>query len=102
MRIRSEWRKPLENGRLLFLSLFPENRHRGDSEMALYRNRVVAALADFVFVVYAAPLSKTENFCREILSWQKPLYTLPGGADEKIITFGAKILSPDQISTLIS
>lgn len=67
MRMRTEWRKPFEEGRLLFLSPFPDNRHRGDTAMAFYRNRFVAALADRIFIPYAAPASKTEQFCREVL-----------------------------------
>lgn len=101
MRIRTEWRKPLEEGRLLFLSPFPDNRHRSDTQMALYRNRFVAALADSVLIIYATPSGKTEDFCREILTWQKPVYTLPSGANEKFLAIGVKTLAPEQIAEWI-
>ncbi len=93
MRILKEWKKPLDEGRLLFLSPFPDNRHRGDTEMAVYRNRFVAALADRIFISYAEPSSKTENFCREILAWRKPVYTLGHASNENLITLGARPLT---------
>jgi len=46
MRVRAERRQPLEEGRLLFLAPFTEKDRRVTREMALYRNRFVAALAD--------------------------------------------------------
>ena len=96
MRIPKEWKKPLDEGRLLFLSPFPENRHRSDTQMALYRNRFVAGLADRVFISYAGPSSKTEQFCREILSWQKPVYTFSHASNENLITLGARPLTPGE------
>lgn len=39
-----------------------------------YRNLFVAALSAAVFVAHAGPASKTEAFCKEIFSWQKPFY----------------------------
>jgi predicted Rossmann fold nucleotide-binding protein DprA/Smf involved in DNA uptake len=99
MRIRTEWKKLLEEGRLLFLSPFPDNRHRGDAEMALYRNRFVAALADRILVTYAAPGGKTEQFCREILSWGKPLFTLPD-ANKNLNDLGAKAITADEVFRL--
>jgi len=96
MRIPKEWKKPLDEGRLLFLSPFPENRHRSDIQMALYRNRFVAGLADRVFISYAGPSSKTEQFCREILSWQKPVDTFSHASNENLITLGARPLTPGE------
>jgi predicted Rossmann fold nucleotide-binding protein DprA/Smf involved in DNA uptake len=71
----SEFRKPLEEGRLLLLSAFDDSVRRADEESAHGRNRVVAALADRVFLAYAAPGSKTEFFCREIMGWKKQVFT---------------------------
>lgn len=95
IRMQAEWRKALDESRLLLLSPFPDNRHRSDSEMALYRNRFVAALADRILVTYAAPGGKTEQFCREILSWGKPLYTLPD-ANKNLNDLGAKAITADE------
>jgi predicted Rossmann fold nucleotide-binding protein DprA/Smf involved in DNA uptake len=98
LRIRREYRKPLAKGRLLILSPFAENQHRPTVAMSLYRNHFVAALADRIFVPYAAPSSKTENFCNEILSWQKPLYTFESDFNQNLIFRGAQLLSLENFS----
>jgi len=100
MRLRSEYKKPLNDGRLLFLSPFTEKQRRATVQMSLYRNQFVAALADEIFVAHAEPNSKTKQFCREVLAWQKPLYTLKSDANANLIALGAKPVSPDNISEL--
>lgn len=96
MRIRKEWRKPLDEGRLLFLSAFPDHRHRSDTEMAFRRNRFVAALADRIFVPYASPASKTEGLCKEVMAWGKPLYILESEFDGNLTALGAKAIRPNK------
>jgi len=98
MRLRSEYKKPLNAGQLLLLSPFDEKQRRPTVQMALYRNQFVAALADEIFVAHAEPNSKTEQFCREVLAWQKPLYTLKSDANANLIALGAKQVSPDNLS----
>ena len=98
MRIRTEYKKPLDEGRLLFLSLFRSHRHRSDIAMALSRNRFVAALADRILVLYAAPASKTETFYRELLPWRKPLFTLASDLNEKLVALGAKPLNSQELT----
>jgi predicted Rossmann fold nucleotide-binding protein DprA/Smf involved in DNA uptake len=93
-RVPPEYRKPLEDGRLLLLSLFADTIRRADEQSAHQRNRFVAALADKIFVAYAAPNSKTELFCREIIAWRKPLYTFADGANENLFALGAKPTNP--------
>ena len=56
----------------------------------------VAALADRVFIPYARPSSKTEQFCSEILAWQKPVYTFRYAPNESLITLGAKPLTASE------
>jgi predicted Rossmann fold nucleotide-binding protein DprA/Smf involved in DNA uptake len=97
MRIRTEYRKPLDEGRLLLLSFFRSHRHRSDVPMALNRNRFVAALADRILILYAAPGSKTETFCREILPWRKPLFTLASDLNQKLVALGAKLLTSREL-----
>ena len=58
-------------------------------ETAHQRNRVVAALAERIFVAYAEPGSKTEFFCREVVAWGKPLHTHVGPANQDLIAIGA-------------
>lgn len=97
MRIRAEYKKPLEQGRLLMLSPFKESERRNTIETAMDRNRFVAALADSVFVVYASANSKMEKFCYEVLKLSKPLYTFESDANKSLINIGAKPLDPNDL-----
>lgn len=90
MRIKREWIQSLQKGRLLFLSPFHENQRRPTVKSSYYRNRFVAALTTVVFVAYASPSSKTETFCREILSWKKPIYTFDNDYNKNLIEMGAQ------------
>jgi predicted Rossmann fold nucleotide-binding protein DprA/Smf involved in DNA uptake len=90
MRLPSEYKKPIAEGRLLLLSPFTEKQRRSTIQIAQYRNRVVAALAEQVFVAYAEPHGKTEQFCRTVLTWGKRLYTLESDANINLIAMGAK------------
>jgi predicted Rossmann fold nucleotide-binding protein DprA/Smf involved in DNA uptake len=98
MRMRKEFKKPLEEGRLVFLSPFKESQRRNAVETAMERNRFVAALADAVFVAHASPNSKTELFCRELLSWGKPLFTLESDTNINLISLGAKPMNINNIA----
>ena len=100
MRLPSEYKKPLTDGRMLLISPFVDKPRRPSIRTTLYRNRLVAALADQVFVAYAEPSGKTESLCREVVSWQKPLYTLESDHNANIIALGAKSLTPDSISEM--
>lgn len=67
MRIKSEYKKPLEEGRLLFLSPFSEKQNRISSERADKRNQFAATISDEIFISYAAAKSKTEALCKELI-----------------------------------
>lgn len=88
MRIPKEYRAPLEAGRMLLLSPLDERTRRATAQTAQRRNRLVAALAEWVFVAYAASGGKTEAFCEEILEWGKPLYTFEG--NKNLIQMGVR------------
>ena len=90
MRLPSEWRAPLADGRLLLLSPFAAKDRRITAELAQRRNRFVAAIADAVFVAHAAPSSRTEAFIREILGWGKPVLTLASDYNSAIQKAGAR------------
>jgi len=96
-RVPPEFRRPLEEGRMLLLSPFADDVSRADEESARERNRFVAALADRIFAAYAAPNSHTELFCREIIAWKKPLYTFPCSANENLLALGAKPINADDL-----
>jgi predicted Rossmann fold nucleotide-binding protein DprA/Smf involved in DNA uptake len=92
MRIPAVYRQPLSQGRLLFLSPFSEKQRQGNAMMAERRNRFVAALSARVFVAHAAPGSKTERLCGEIIGWRKPLFTFESEATHNLLTIGATAL----------
>lgn len=99
MRIQKEYKEPLANNRLLFLSPFDKKQHRVTAETSSVRNEFVAALADEVFVAYAAPGGRTEQFCKNILANDKPLFTFKSDDNRRLIEFGAK---PMQLTDLKS
>jgi len=90
-RLKPAWRSALEAGRLTMLSPFPESVRRASKKTAIYRNRLVAALAGDVLIAYAHPGSSTEQLAREVLAWGKPLYALDHPANEGLITLGAQL-----------
>ena len=98
MRIPSAWKTPLAEGRLLLLSPFAEKLRRVTADLAQKRNELVAALADAVFVAHAAPGSKTEHFCHDVLSWSKPLLTLESDENAGLIARGARPVQPENVS----
>ncbi|MBS3917611.1 MAG: DNA-processing protein DprA [Deltaproteobacteria bacterium] len=100
MRLKKEYKKPIEEGRLLLLSPFKESQKRNSAETATERNRFVAALADSIFIAHASGNSKMERFCREILGWGKSLYTFESGANKSIINIGAKVFSINDLHSL--
>lgn len=96
MRLPQPWRSPLAENRLLMLSPFTGSQHRVTAKLAAERNRLVAALATRVFIAHAAPGSKTEAFCREIISWDKPVFTFDHPANTRLVELGAKaVTGPD-------
>lgn len=101
MRIPAAYKQPLEQGRMLLLSPFADTVRRSTVETAMLRNRFVAAVAGAIFVAHAEPQSKTEQFCCEVLEWQKPLYTLAENANGHLLTMGATPLRPDDVSLLV-
>lgn len=101
MRIPAAFKQPLEQGRMLLLSPFTDTARRATVETAMLRNRFVAAVAGAIFVAHAEPQSKTEQFCREVLEWRKPLYTLAGDANGHLLTMGATPLRLDDVPLLL-
>jgi predicted Rossmann fold nucleotide-binding protein DprA/Smf involved in DNA uptake len=88
MRIKPEYKKPLEDGRLLLLSPFTGKENRISSERAKQRNLFIAAIADKIFIPYAAPNSKTEQFCHDLIRWNKPIYTNNSEANKNLLALG--------------
>lgn len=93
LRIKAEYKKPIEDGRLLLLSPFTEKENRVSAERAMERNRFVAAIADRIFIPYAEAAGKTEQFCREVLAWNKPVFTFDSDANKNLNMLGVKSIS---------
>ena len=49
-------------------------------------------------MAHAGPGSKTEAFCKEILSWQKPIYTFDSHYNKNLIEMGAHPVNMDNVS----
>ena len=76
MRLPAAWRPPLETGRLLLLSCFPDNIRRPTHQTATKRNALVAELATSLLVPHAAPGGKVERLCEDTLARGTPVFTL--------------------------
>ena len=98
MRINKEYKKPLKDGRLLFLSPFDKNQRRISAKRSHYRNLFVAAMSSVILVAHAGSGSKTEAFCKEIISWGKPIYTFDSDYNKNLIKMGARPVTMDNVS----
>lgn len=101
LRIPKAWRSPLEEGRLLVLSPFTGSEHRVTARLAAERNRLAAALAQRIFIAHAAPGSKTEQLCREVKGWGKPVYTFEHEANVRLIEIGARPVGANEMVDLV-
>jgi predicted Rossmann fold nucleotide-binding protein DprA/Smf involved in DNA uptake len=99
-RLPKEWKLPLHQGRLLLLSPFEEKVRRTTADLAKLRNKFVAAIAAALFIAFAAPGSKTEQFSREMTARGKPLLTLQSPDNAQLIALGATAISIDNFSEL--
>jgi predicted Rossmann fold nucleotide-binding protein DprA/Smf involved in DNA uptake len=70
MRIPTQCRTAFDAGRILFSSPFTEKPKRVDRESALYRNEVVAALADAVYLAHVQPGGETERILTLLEKWK--------------------------------
>jgi len=97
MRIKPELKEAFEQGRILFLSPFAEKHRRVTAALAQQRNLFVAAIADVIFIAHAAPNSRTEHFCRQIIEWNKPIWTVDDPENHNLINMGARPVNPDKL-----
>ena len=51
-----------------------------------------------IFAAHAGPGSKTEAFCKEIISWQKPIYTFESDYNKNLVEMGARSVNMDNVS----
>ncbi len=92
MRVPTEWRAPIADGRLLLLSPFDSNVRRVTKDTARQRNAFIAAIANEVLVPHASLGGEVESLCREILAARKTLYTMESTSNSHLIALGARVI----------
>jgi predicted Rossmann fold nucleotide-binding protein DprA/Smf involved in DNA uptake len=91
-RVPGDWRGPIEKGRLLVLSFFPERQARPTAAMALERSRLLSALAAEVLILHAPMSSKTFALGKDALTSGKSVWTLADSANEPLSALGARVV----------
>lgn len=91
-RIPVEFKKPIDDGRLILVSHFDVKIKRATAESAMSRNSVIAALAEKIFVAYAVPGGKTETLCRSISNLNKPCLTFSSPYTDHLLGMGFNII----------
>ena len=89
MRIPSQWKTPISDGRLLIISRFEGKIKKATISLAKQRNEFVAALADTILITHATAGGKLFQLAKTIRSWGKKMYTLNDEANENLIKIGA-------------
>jgi predicted Rossmann fold nucleotide-binding protein DprA/Smf involved in DNA uptake len=97
MRLPAIWKDPLADGRLLVLSPFEEKHRRLTADLAAERNRFVGMLAYALFVMYAAPGSKTEQLCLTMIEQGKIILTTDRGGSDRLTAVGAVSTAVDTL-----
>jgi predicted Rossmann fold nucleotide-binding protein DprA/Smf involved in DNA uptake len=98
LRIPSDWRQPLVDGRLLIISPITGQVHRPTAEHAATRNQFAAAVADSVLIAHAAPGSKIQRLSESVLARPQPLLTLDDLANHDLIAHGAQPITAATIA----
>ena len=98
MRLPAAWRTPLETGRLLLLSCFPDKIHRPTRQTATKRNALVAELATCLLVPHAEPGGKVEQLCQDALARSKPVFTVSPTAN-RLPKLGARTTCIERLPT---
>lgn len=90
MRIPSEWKKALDEARLLLLSPFSEKHKRITAQLAKARNLFVGSIGTVFFVPYAEPSGQTEKLCVKLIKAEKRVYTFRSKTNAKMVRLGVK------------
>jgi len=88
-RLGKDLKAGVEKRRVLVLSPFEGQVKRPTAQISERRNQFVGVLSAAVFVAYAEPGGKTEEFCKEILNAGKSLYTFESTYNGAIVEKGA-------------
>ena len=97
MRFPKTWKEAIDDGRLLVLSPFKKKHKRVTATLSEQRNQMVALLASDAFLPYAAPGSRSENLCKNIISAGKQIFTFGDAANQSLIAMGAKPIKVEDL-----
>jgi predicted Rossmann fold nucleotide-binding protein DprA/Smf involved in DNA uptake len=100
MRIPTDWRDPIHEGRLLLISPFAAKQNRITAALAAQRNDFVAALTRAVLVAYADPGGQIEALAKRVVSRGRPLFVLDSSNASSVRTSGAEVVHPDGITAM--
>jgi predicted Rossmann fold nucleotide-binding protein DprA/Smf involved in DNA uptake len=89
-RLPLDWRKAIEENRLLLLSVCNPRLTRSNQRSAKARNAFVAALASKILIAHAAHGGETENLCKSLLKTRRKIVTLDLVENENLLQIGAK------------
>ena len=92
MRIKKEYKTALKEGRVLILSPFGKKHNRISSELSNKRNLFIKDIADEVLVPYAAPGSKTETLCVDLIKKGKNIKTFKSEYNKRLIELGIETI----------
>lgn len=89
-RIPACWRTPIERGRLLLVSPFPDDLRHITGATADYRNRMVVALSHRLVVPHAAPGGKVLALARRAVADGVPVHAFDHPANRPLLRVGAR------------
>lgn len=92
MKIKSEYHQPLTDGRLLIVSPFIPKTSRITADTAKYRNNFLSYVSNSIFIAYAEPNGKVEQFCLDLVNTNKAVFTFNSSSTANLISIGAKLL----------
>ena len=101
MRLPAAWRTPLESGRLLLLSPFPDKVRRPTHQTATKRNALVADLATCLLVPHATQGGKVEQLCQEAAARGTPVFT-SASAPSRLDELGATRCGANELPSLLT
>jgi len=88
MRIPAVWKQAMEEKRLLILSKFPKEKQRTSKSLARERNQLVAALADTVLIIHAAPTSQISDLASDAVEHHKKVFALDARENDHLFQQG--------------
>lgn len=93
MRLSQEVKRGVIEEWIALISPFPEKYRTTSKKTAQLRNLMVAALANRVLVLHAAPGGKTEEIVKAVIRWGKTVYTIESKYNDHLAKFGVRLIN---------